>query len=44
VLQEFSAPSTAGIYALRAAGDHVPARIRVFIDVLSQRLLFQDLQ
>lgn len=38
LLQAFSSPTTAAIYALRAAGDHVPARTRVFIAFLAERL------
>lgn len=43
LLQAFSGPSTSGIYALRVAGDYVPARTQMFIDFLCERLLFQDL-
>jgi DNA-binding transcriptional LysR family regulator len=38
LLQAFSSPSTSAIYALRAAGDYVPARTRVFIEFLAERL------
>jgi len=44
LLQAFSGPTTSGIYAVRAAGDYVPARTRVFIAFLTERLHFQDLQ
>ncbi|MDZ5434842.1 LysR family transcriptional regulator [Pseudomonas fluorescens] len=38
LLQAFSSPATSAIYALRAAGDYVPARTRVFIAFLTERL------
>lgn len=38
LLQAFSSPSTSAIYALRAAGDYVPAKTRVFIAFLAERL------
>ncbi|VVO28135.1 LysR family transcriptional regulator [Pseudomonas fluorescens] len=38
LLQAFSCPTTSAIYALRAAGDYVPARTRVFIAFLAERL------
>ena len=42
LLRAFSGPSTSSIYALRAAGNYVPARPRVFVEFLSERLLFRD--
>jgi DNA-binding transcriptional LysR family regulator len=38
LLQAFSSPTHSAIYALRAAGDYVPARTRVFIAFLAERL------